>query len=202
MSGDGMEEIDVYRVVANHEEQYSIWPADQELPLGWLDAGKTGTKEECLSYINEVWTDMRPLSLRKWMDEVAASGEQEPPPAEMSGEGEQELVPDLITRLSHDEHPVEANLRPERTALALKERIAQGYFPLKFTDTIGGTEVGVRLDPDSVDLSKADFANQCGMVHFEGGLTLNYVKVRCIADLNLETLTGKGHLVPVSDSSS
>lgn len=195
MSGDGMEVIDVYRVVVNHEEQYSIWPVDQELPLGWLEAGKTGTKEECLSYINEVWTDMRPLSLRKWM-------EQQPPPAEMSDAREHEQVPDLITRLSHDEHPVEANLRPERTASALKERIAQGYFPLKFTDTSGGTELGVRLDPDRVDLSQADFDNQSGMVHLEGGLTLNYVKVRCVADLNLATLTGKGHLVPISDSSS
>ena len=52
----------------NHEEQYSIWPADRELPLGWFDAGKTGTKAECLAYIQEVWTDMRPLSLRKKME--------------------------------------------------------------------------------------------------------------------------------------
>ncbi|HET9838750.1 MAG TPA: MbtH family protein [Candidatus Angelobacter sp.] len=59
----------IYRVVLNHEEQYSIWPANKELPLGWNDAGKSGTKEECLAYIKEVWTDMRPLSLRKKMQE-------------------------------------------------------------------------------------------------------------------------------------
>jgi MbtH protein len=58
----------IYRVVMNHEEQYSIWPVSRELPLGWQDAGKTGSKQECLSHINEVWTDMRPLSLRKFMD--------------------------------------------------------------------------------------------------------------------------------------
>ncbi len=54
-----------YVVVANHEEQYSIWPAGRENALGWQDAGKTGTKAECLAYIQEVWTDMRPLSLRE-----------------------------------------------------------------------------------------------------------------------------------------
>ena len=53
-----------YRVVMNHEEQYSIWPADRENPAGWTDAGKAGTKAECLSYIETVWTDMRPRSVR------------------------------------------------------------------------------------------------------------------------------------------
>lgn len=57
----------VYKVVVNHEEQYSIWPANQESPLGWQDAGKAGSKEECLAYIQQVWTDMRPLSLRRKM---------------------------------------------------------------------------------------------------------------------------------------
>jgi MbtH protein len=60
----------IYKVVVNHEEQYSIWPADRENPLGWSDAGKTGLKQECLDYIKEVWTDMRPLSLRKKMEEM------------------------------------------------------------------------------------------------------------------------------------
>ncbi len=58
-----------YKVVVNHEEQYSIWPADRENALGWRDAGKTGTKDACLDYIKEVWTDMRPLSLRRQMEE-------------------------------------------------------------------------------------------------------------------------------------
>ena len=65
----------VYRVVVNHEEQYSIWPIDRENPPGWTNAGKEGTKAECLSYIDEVWTDMRPLSLQRAM----AAGESEPP---------------------------------------------------------------------------------------------------------------------------
>ncbi|MEV0006240.1 MbtH family NRPS accessory protein [Micromonospora sp. NPDC050980] len=56
-----------YRVVLNDEEQYSIWPADRENPLGWHDEGTEGSKEECLSRIEQVWTDMRPLSLRRAM---------------------------------------------------------------------------------------------------------------------------------------
>jgi MbtH protein len=63
------EDKTIYKVVLNHEEQYSIWPAHRENALGWKDAGKSGTKEECLAYVKEVWTDMRPLSLRKKMQE-------------------------------------------------------------------------------------------------------------------------------------
>jgi len=65
---DESEDTTIYKVVLNHEEQYSIWPADRENPAGWKDDGKKGTKAECLAYIKEVWTDMRPLSLRKQMD--------------------------------------------------------------------------------------------------------------------------------------
>jgi MbtH protein len=67
MFQDDKEDTRIYKVVVNHEEQYSIWPNDRDDPLGWQDAGKIGTKEECLAYIKEVWTDMRPLSLRKKM---------------------------------------------------------------------------------------------------------------------------------------
>ena len=66
----GNEDSRIYNVVINHEEQYSIWPADRENALGWTNEGKSGTKEECLSYIDEVWTDMRPRSLREHMDKI------------------------------------------------------------------------------------------------------------------------------------
>jgi MbtH protein len=61
---DEEEDLTVYRVVVNHEEQYSLWPAERDLPPGWRDVGKQGRKAECLAYIKEVWIDMRPLSLR------------------------------------------------------------------------------------------------------------------------------------------
>jgi len=54
-----------YKVVVNHEEQYSIWPADRPSPLGWREVGPAGSKDECLNYIQQAWTDMRPLSLRQ-----------------------------------------------------------------------------------------------------------------------------------------
>ena len=77
MSQDESEDNTIYKVVVNQEEQYSIWPADRENALGWIDAGKSGTKEECLAYIKEVWTDMRPLSLRKRMEEMGSAGGDE-----------------------------------------------------------------------------------------------------------------------------
>lgn len=64
MNRDEKEDTTIYKVVVNHEDQYSIWLADRENPSGWCDAGKAGLKSECLAYIKEVWTDMRPLSLR------------------------------------------------------------------------------------------------------------------------------------------
>jgi MbtH protein len=67
------EDQTIYKVVVNHEEQYSIWPVDMENPKGWSEAGVSGSKLECLSYIKDVWTDMRPLSLRKKMDENVKS---------------------------------------------------------------------------------------------------------------------------------
>ena len=65
---DEGDDTTVYKVVMNHEEQYSIWPANRENALGWEDAGKSGTKEECLEYIKEGSTDMRPISLRRKME--------------------------------------------------------------------------------------------------------------------------------------
>jgi len=60
----------IYKVVINGEEQYSIWPADRPNAAGWSDAGRSGTKDECLAFIKEVWTDMRPRSLREKMDKT------------------------------------------------------------------------------------------------------------------------------------
>lgn len=64
------EDTRTYVVVVNHEEQYSIWFAERPLPLGWRSCETTGTKQECLNHIKEVWTDMRPLSVRQRMESV------------------------------------------------------------------------------------------------------------------------------------
>jgi MbtH protein len=72
MSGGVMQNhnvnTEIYKVVVNHEGQYSLWYESKEIPAGWLYADKTGTKEECLSYIKNVWTDMTPLSLRQHLE--------------------------------------------------------------------------------------------------------------------------------------
>ncbi len=101
---------------------------------------------------------------------------------------------ELVQRLSEGDHPVEASLRPEKTATALKESIDRGYVHIKFTDTQGGTDLGIRLDQEASNWGEANFEQQTGQVHLVGNLTLNYVKVQCIADIDLETLEGKGHL--------
>lgn len=58
-----------YQVLVNDEDQYSLWPLAKELPAGWRQAGKEGTKQECMDHVDEVWTDMRPRSLRERMEE-------------------------------------------------------------------------------------------------------------------------------------
>ena len=67
----------IFRVVVNDEEQYSIWPEYKEIPKGWREVGKTGKKQECLDYIEMVWTDMRPLSLRQYMEAQARRTEEQ-----------------------------------------------------------------------------------------------------------------------------
>ncbi len=138
---------------------------------------------------------MRPLSLRQQM----AEAERNPLPPndamEPSAEGEGD---DLVSRLSQGDHRVEISLRTERTAQRFKESIDRGYVNIKFTDTQGGTELGIRLDPNQSNWMQADFERQAGTVHLVGGLTLNYVKVRCVADIDIATLSGQGHLEPVA----
>jgi MbtH protein len=73
MSFNDHEDSRTYLVVVNAEEQYSIWPADKSVPAGWSAVGKQGRKADCLQYIEEVWSDMRPLSLRQRMEAGAAS---------------------------------------------------------------------------------------------------------------------------------
>ena len=74
---DGNEAPALYKVLINREEQYSIWPADRQNPAGWEDSGKTGGREECLEYISELWTDMRPRSLRDAMEARLSASERE-----------------------------------------------------------------------------------------------------------------------------
>jgi uncharacterized protein YbdZ (MbtH family) len=197
-SNDPQEDTRIYKVVMNHEEQYSIWLDYKEIPQGWKHVGKAGPKAECLAYIKEVWTDMRPLSLRKKMEEFERNPPPPPPPRDPNAPREKSLV----DKLCEGDHPVEVGLRPERTTKLFKEAIDRNYIHIKFTKTKGGTELGFRLNPDTSDLSAADFENGKGTVHVEGVLTLDYVPLKCVADIDLSTLAGKGHLVRVEAASA
>lgn len=61
-----------YQVLVNHEEQYSLWPTFKEIPIGWKQVGPIGKKQDCVDYVEKVWTDMRPLSVRRQLEKAAA----------------------------------------------------------------------------------------------------------------------------------
>ena len=92
-------------------------------------------------------------------------------------------------------------LRPEKTVKLFKEAIDRDYVHIKFTQTKGGTELGFRLDRSASNFRDADFENGFGTAHVEGYLTLDYVKVKCVAEIDLNTLAGKGRLVKVESMS-
>lgn len=190
------EDTTIYKVVVNHEEQYSISPSYKPNPLGWRDAGKTGSKAECLAYIKEVWTDMRPLSLRKKMEEFAKNPPPPPPPPDPNAPRQKSLV----DRLCEGNHAVEVGLRPEKTVKLFKDAIDRDYVYIKFTQTKGRTELGFRLNRDSSDFTQANFEKGVGKAHVEGNLTLDYVKVKCVADIDLALLAGTGHLVKMESA--
>lgn len=106
---------------------------------------------------------------------------------------------ELVQRLSQGDHPITVG-GPKPSLEEFKKRVEDmGYVFIKFTGTRGGTDLGVRVDKSASDLSQAYFDQRTGAAHVEGTLTLNYVKVRCVADINLETLNGTGHLVALEE---
>lgn len=104
----------------------------------------------------------------------------------------------LVERLSKpDENHVEVVLRPEKTAVALKRRIDEySLVHIRFTNTQGGTELGVTLDRTECELENGQFESGTGKIKLVGDLVLNYVPVKCIAHIDLASLTGTGYLVP------
>lgn len=106
---------------------------------------------------------------------------------------------DLVQRLSDGDHPVTVG-GPKPSLAEFQQRIeTMGFVFIKFTGTRGGTDLGVRVDKEATDVKQADFVQGSGMAHVEGTLTLNYVKVRCVADIDLASLSGTGHLVVLEE---
>lgn len=185
----------IYKVVINHEEQYSIWPVERDNPLGWKNVGKSGTKSDCLEYIDEVWTDMRPLSLRAHMEKLEKSKKEK----EHQNSDSPDIATEesLVSRLSSGLHPVEIDRIERIDANEIRDRIKKGYIHIKFPLTRGGTVLGIKLENNLCNLQDVDFERNSGSVHLEGNLTLNYVDVRCIVDIDIETKRGTGHLIPI-----
>lgn len=102
----------------------------------------------------------------------------------------------LVKRLSEKESKIQVN-QPEKTVDALKKRIESNTLHVLFKET--DTEIGIKLDPENCDYSKANFAKKTGKIQFQGAVTLNYEKVRCIASVNLSTMAGKGRLELIED---
>ncbi|MEO9028669.1 MAG: MbtH domain protein [Ktedonobacteraceae bacterium] len=106
---------------------------------------------------------------------------------------------ELVQRLSEGDHPVTVG-GPKPSLEEFHKRLTEmGYVFIKFTDTRGGTDLGVYIDKSATDTTQPHFEQLSGTVHVEGTLTLNYCKVRCIADIELATLNGTGHLVALEE---
>lgn len=106
---------------------------------------------------------------------------------------------ELVERLSQGDHPVTVG-GPMPSLEEFRKRVEDmGYVFIKFTGTRGGTDLGVRVDKSATNLSQASFDQATGVAHVEGTLILNYIKVRCVADIDLETLNGTGHLVALEE---
>ena len=164
--------MDEYIVVLNDEDCYSCWRAELNPPLGWRPAGFSGTKDACLDWIERVWVDQRPRSLR---DRMANSNDKVLVPAEYCDQ----LIesPDLIETLCDRAHAVRCELFGDRLA----ERVAAGVIHLYLPETQGGTTLGVRIN-------ESEFIG--GELCLDGSLTLDFVELRCKARIDTQMLSG------------
>ncbi|PRQ00455.1 MbtH family protein [Enhygromyxa salina] len=174
-----MSTAESYFVVVNHEEQYSIWPNEQP-PAGWSVVAGPDTKAACLARIEELWTDMRPRSLREFM---AAAPEPAPEP-----EPEPDPGPDLVTRLCV-EQDVELELFAERSPERVAEALSGGTMHLRFPNTRGGTLLAVALDDHSRQQTI-----EGATLRVSGTLELDFVACACEATISLPDGGGRGAL--------
>lgn len=186
------DDLTLYKVVLNDEEQYSIWSADRPLPAGWHEDGFSGTKRECLDHIAEVWTDMRPLSLRRHLAEL----ENNPP--EPAAPLPEDDTPSLVERLNGQGHRALIDARTDDKLAYLRERIEIGHVHVLFPDTRGGTELGLALTEvaQAAALAALDTGDE---ITLTGKLTLDDEPVVCNVRLSAPGLEGRGGLQRVSD---
>lgn len=111
------------------------------------------------------------------------------------------MINELVQILSEGKHEVVIGYRDEAYE-EIKQRIEDGYIHIKFTQTKGGTEIGINVDLNNTNVKQLDFANKEGILHIEGTTNLNYNAVRCIADIDLAAKKGEGFLQIVTEKSS
>jgi uncharacterized protein YbdZ (MbtH family) len=178
-----------YRVVKNHEEQYSIWPVGKDLPMGWIEEGFNGSKQACLDHIETVWVDMRPLSLRKQMEALSKEPALRDAPASSMSSG-----PSLVERLTVGDHDVRLVIRPDHSIPALKSAVDRGFIQIEFVNTKGGTIVGFPIDSSASNTNALKDDSGNGEIELAGFFTLNFQKVKCVAHFSLKSFSGKGKL--------
>jgi len=189
-----LEDSRTYDVVVNLEGQYSIWNTGRELPSGWTAVGKSGSKTDCLSYIRGLWTDMRPSSLRAAM-EADRNGFANNLVDESENTGQTARAKEtLVDRLRDVDHPLRIESRGVTALNTFKDGVRRGYVYLLFTDTVGGTELGMKVNREGSNFANADLDEGTGSVHLVGELNLDGVDLQCTADINLATLEGSGRL--------
>ena len=110
------------------------------------------------------------------------------------------MINELVQRLSEGKHEVVIGHRDESYE-EIKQRIEDGYIHIKFTQTRGGTELGINVDLNNTNLKELDFNKGEGLLHIEGTTNLNYNAVRCVADIDLATRKGEGCLQVVEEES-
>ncbi len=178
-------EIDIeYLVVTNDEEQYSIWPCLKSVPAGWNFEGYSGPKQECLSYIESVWKDMRPLSLRKKMREREQLFDQlikeaEKKPAKKLGPSS--LV-QFLTKQMHN-FTLHAN---EKNEANFRSALKQGLFHI----IIQNKEHEICLRVDFEIVRKDELDNDFKQISFKGLLEVDFVPLLCIGTIDQDTKKG------------
>lgn len=177
-----------YTVVINGEEQYSIWPSYKKIPLGWREAGYSGDKNHCLEFIKEAWKDMRPLTLRKKMEERQQLWEEKKN-AILQFPGIDDLHPqsETVKYLTNGTHPISCK-GIYQTQQNLNKALSEQHLHIVFTDTKGQTCLSLRLD------QQPSLNGEKGCVEFLGTLMLDFVQLRCSGTICLESLEGVGKL--------
>ena len=201
-----------YEVVVNLEEQYSIWPVWRTPPDGWRRVGVSGSEEACLQHIESVWTDMRPLSLRRALEgsgataaAVRARRAGTPGGArDVRGGGESQdpmrATDDLPSRLARDSHALELCLGRVPNLEELVAQVKAGTVHVEFTETAGGTTLTLTLDAEDAAALTESVEQLVGGETDDGRLSiagdglLDNTAVRCRAVVDAKTFRGRGSI--------